>query len=149
MNAMDQDIQNMLHRYRERDINLSQLRAWLDGEWTRVEAQIPRGQWLKLKRGSEAQTNGAIARLLPACLHCLSVGEPKQFASRLEFQQYSQSRDAAVAKGIFSEIPSPDFSFEEVGSAGSVMYYRCTQCRSFWSFVEPEREENGSWNRII
>ncbi|MBL3960732.1 hypothetical protein FH728_24610, partial [Bacteroides thetaiotaomicron] len=71
VNAMDQDIQKMLRRYRDRDIDLQQLRVWLDNESARVEAQIPRGQLLKLRRGSEAQSNGVVAQLLPACEHCL------------------------------------------------------------------------------
>ena len=149
VNTMDQDIQNMLRRYRERDIDLSQLRVRLDGEGTRVEAQIPQDQLLKLKRGSEAQSNGAIARLLPACIHYLSVGEPKQFISRLEYQQYSQRRDTIVDSGVLSEIISPPFSSEAPGSAGATMYYRCMQCRSIWAFVEPEIADNGSWIRII
>ena len=148
MNAIDRDIENMLRHYRERDLDLSQLRAWPDAEGACVEAQIPRGQWLKLKRGSEAQMNGAIARLLLACIHCLSVGEPKQFVPRLRFQQYSQPRDTAVTKSILSGITSPPFSFEEVASARSAIFYRCTQCHSIWSFVELQKEENGSWNKI-
>ena len=42
LNIMDQDIRNMLCRYRDRDIGLQQLRAWLDSQGARVEAQIPR-----------------------------------------------------------------------------------------------------------
>ncbi|WP_206148133.1 hypothetical protein [Burkholderia sp. Tr-20390] len=67
MTAMDPDIQNRLRRYREREIDLHQLRVWLDGERTRVDAHIPRCEWLKPRRGSEAQSNGPIAHLLPAC----------------------------------------------------------------------------------
>jgi len=44
MTAMDPDIQNMLRRYREREIDLHQLRVWLDGERTCVDAHIPRGE---------------------------------------------------------------------------------------------------------
>ncbi|MCA8276346.1 hypothetical protein LGN17_28075 [Burkholderia sp. AU30280] len=147
---MDQDIQNMLRRYREREIDLHQVRTWLGGERTRVDAQVPRGEWLKLMRGSDAQSNGAIARLLPACLHCLGVGKPKAFASRQEYQQYTRRRDAAVASGVLSEIiPQPHFASEGHDSAGSVMYCRCTCCRSIWAFVEPEKSESGSWNRIL
>ncbi|ORT88149.1 hypothetical protein B7G54_05950 [Burkholderia puraquae] len=149
MTAVDQDIQNMLRRYRERDIDLHQLRVWLDGERTRVDAQIPRGELLKLKRGSEAQSNYAIARLLPACIRCLGVGEPKAFVSRQEYQQYIHRRDAAIANGVLSEIPEPHFSSEGPDSTGSAMCCRCTFCRSIWVFVEPEKAENGSWNRII
>ncbi|MBY8603473.1 MAG: hypothetical protein IOC39_19230 [Burkholderia sp.] len=149
VNAMDQDIQKMLRRYRDRDIDLQQLRVWLDNESARVEAQIPRGQLLKLRRGSEAQSNGVVAQLLPACEHCLGVGSPKQFVSRLEYQQYSQRRDAAVTSGVLAEIAPPPFDSEGPGSAGSAMYYRCTRCHSIWVFVEPERAENGSWNRVI
>ncbi|ABB13204.1 hypothetical protein [Burkholderia lata] len=146
---MDQDIQTMLRRYREREIDLHQLRVWLDGERTRVDAQIPRGEWLKLRRGSEAQSNGAIARLLPACMHCLGVGEPKAFASHQEYRQYAYRRDVAVANNILSEIPQPHFSSEGPDSAGSVMYCRCTFCRSIWALVEPEKAESGAWIRII
>ncbi|WP_174989005.1 hypothetical protein [Burkholderia lata] len=146
---MDQDIQTMLRRYRERDIDLHQLRVWLDGERMRVDAQIPRGELLKLKRGCEAQSNGAIARLLPACIRCLGVGEPKVFVSRQEYQQYTQRRDAAVANGVLSEISQPRFASEGADSAGSVTYCRCTCCCSIWAFVEPEKAEGGSWNRII
>ncbi|WP_244136435.1 hypothetical protein [Burkholderia sp. BCC0405] len=146
---MDQDIQNMFRRYRDQDIDLQHLRAWLDSEGVRVEAQIPRGQLLKLRRGNEAQSNGAVAQLLPACTRCLSIGSPKQFVSRVEYQQYSQRRDAAVANGDLAEIVPPAFDFEGAGSAGAAMYYRCTHCHSIWAFVEPEKAENGSWNRII
>ncbi|VWD19107.1 hypothetical protein BLA18112_05219 [Burkholderia lata] len=146
---MDQDIQNTLRRYREREIDLHQLRVWLEGERARVDAQVPRGEWLKLRRGSEAQSNGAIARLLPACIHCLGVGEPKTFASHQEYQQYTHRRDAAVANDILSEIPRPHFSSEGPDSAGAAMCCRCTHCRSIWAFVEPEKAESGSWNRII
>ncbi|WP_423382411.1 hypothetical protein [Burkholderia sp. LMG 32019] len=146
---MDHDILNMLRRYRERDIDLHQLRLWLDGESTRADAQIPRGEWLKLKRGSEAQSNGAIARLLPACMHCLGVGEPKAFVSLQEYRQYTHRRDTAVANGALSVIAQPGFSSEGLDSAGAVMYCRCSFCRSIWAFVEPEKAESGSWNRII
>ncbi|MCU9953852.1 hypothetical protein OEJ37_10830 [Burkholderia sp. BKH01] len=149
VNVMDQDVQNILRRYRDQDIDLQQLRAWLDKEGVRVEAQIPRGQLLKIRRGSEAQSNGVIAQLLPACARCRSIGSPKQFVSRVEYQQYSQRRDAAVANGFLAEISPPVFDFERAGSVGSTMYYRCTHCNSIWAFVEPEKAENGSWNRII
>ncbi|WP_254599356.1 hypothetical protein [Burkholderia lata] len=147
--TMNQDIQTMLRRYRERDIDLHQLRVWLDGERTRADAQIPRGELLKLKRGSEAQSNGAIARLIPACVHCLGIGEPKAFISHEESQQYARRRDAALANSTLSEIPQPHFSSEGSDSAGSAMYCRCACCRSIWAFVEPEKAESGSWNRII
>ncbi|WP_241021075.1 hypothetical protein [Burkholderia sp. Ac-20344] len=146
---MNQDIQRMLRRYRNRDIDLQHLRVWLDNEGARVEAQVPRGQLLKLKRGSEAQSNGVVALLLPACAYCLRVGSPKQFVSRLEYQQYSQRRDTAVASGVLAEIAPPPFDSEGAGSAGSAMYYRCTRCHAIWVFVEPEKAENGSWNRVI
>ncbi|WP_175959709.1 hypothetical protein [Burkholderia pyrrocinia] len=149
VNVMDQDVQNMFRRYRDRDIDLQQLRAWLGSEGARVDAQIPRGLLLNLTRGSEAQSNGAVAQLLPACARCLSIGSPKQFVSRVEYQQYSQRRDAAVANGFLAEIAPPAFDFEGVGTAGSTMYHRCTDCHSIWAFVEPEKMENGSWNRII
>ncbi|VWC96052.1 hypothetical protein BCO19218_02224 [Burkholderia contaminans] len=146
---MDDEIQNILRRYRDREIDLNQLRAWLDSERARADAQVPRGEWLKLMRGSEAQSNGAIARLLPACMHCLGVGEPKTFASHQEYQQYTDRRDAAVASGVLSEIPQPHFSSEGPDSAGSVMYCRCSCCRAIWAFVEPVKAERGSWHRII
>ena len=41
MTAMDPDIQDMLRRYREREIDLHQLRVWLDGERTRMDAHSP------------------------------------------------------------------------------------------------------------
>ncbi len=149
LNIMDQDIRNMFCRYRDRDIGLQQLRAWLDSQGARVEAQIPRGQLLKLRRGSEAQSNGAVAQLLPACTHCLGVGLPKQFVSRIEYQQCSRRRDAAVASGSLTEIAPPPFDSEGAGPAGSATCYRCTHCHSIWAFVEPEKADNGSWSRVI
>ncbi|WP_175873903.1 hypothetical protein [Burkholderia sp. BCC0397] len=148
---MGEDILRMLcrYRYRDRDINLQQLRAWLDHEGTRIEAKITRGQLLKLKRGGEAQSNGVIAQLLPACECCFGVGSPKQFVSRLEYQQYSQRRDAAVSSEVLVEVSSPPFDFDGLEAAGSAMYYCCARCHSIWVFIEPERMENGSWNRII
>lgn len=146
---MDPNIQTMLRRYREREIDLHQLRAWLERESTRVDAQVPRGAWLKLTRGTEAQCNGAIARLLPACIHCLGVGEPKAFVSHQEYRQYIHRRDAAIASGVLSDVPQPHFASEGPDSAGSAMYCRCTRCGSIWAFVEPEKAESGSWSRII
>ncbi|WP_346779084.1 hypothetical protein [Burkholderia sp. Tr-20390] len=146
---MDQDIQEMFRRYRDRDIDLQQLRVWLGNESARVEAQIPRGQLLKLRRGSEARSNGVIAQLLPACEYCLAVGSPKQFESRLEYQQYSQRRDTAVTSGVLADIAPPRFDSEGPGSAGSAMYYRCTRCHAIWAFVEPEKAEDGAWNRAV
>ena len=110
-----QDIQEMFRRYRDRDIDLQQLRVWLGNESARVEAQIPRGQLLKLRRGSEARSNGVIAQLLPACEYCLAVGSPKQFESRLEYQQYSQRRDTAVTSGVLADIAPPRFDSEDQG----------------------------------
>ena len=147
--AVDQDIESMLRRYRDRDIDLRQLRVWLGNESARVEAQIPRGQLQKLKRGSEAQGNGVIAQLLPACDYCLGIGSAEQFVSRQEYQQYSQRRDVAVTNGVLAEIVPPPFDPEGQGAAGAATYYRCTRCHSIWVFVEPERAENGSWDRVI
>lgn len=146
---MDRDIENEFRRFRAGDVALAQLRLWLDNERTRVESQIPRGQLLKLKRGSDAQVIAAVARLIPACPHCLGVGEPKQFVSRTEYEQYSRRRDAAVANGGLQEISPPHFPTEDEGAAGAAMYYRCLQCESFWCFVEPERADNGAWKRIF
>lgn len=145
---MDQDINNILLRYREGGISLTQLRAWLDQEQARVGAQIPRGPLLKLKRGSEAMSMDAIAKLLPACLLCVGIGEPKQFVSRTEYQQYSKRRDAAVANGVLIQIPPPPYPVEGKAATGAAGYYRCAQCGSVWVFVEPERAENGSWHRV-
>ncbi len=102
---MDDEIQNILHRYREREIDLNQLRAWLDSERARADAQVPRGEWLKLMRGSEAQSNGAIARLLPACMHCLGVGEPKKHSRHIR----SISNTPIVATQPSQAASSPKF----------------------------------------
>ena len=70
---MNQAILSVLCRYRDRGIDFKQLREWLENEGAPVVAQIARVQLLKLKGESEAQSNGGVAQLPPACKCCLSV----------------------------------------------------------------------------
>lgn len=145
---MDQDIEDILRRYRSGDVDLAQLRAWLSMEASRVAIQLKRGALLRLRHGADSTAMAAVAQLLPACIQCVSVGVPKQFVSRDEYRSYSQCRDAVVAAKVLIEIAQPPWGEELPATAGSAMHCRCSQCGSMWAFIEPEREYNGSWNRI-
>lgn len=145
---MDQGIEDMLQRYRAGGLELTQLRAWLAVEASRVAIQLPRGPLLRLRHGDDPTAMAAVAQLLPACTQCASVGTPRQFASRDEYRSYSARRDAAVGTGVLTEIASPGWEGQLPATAGSVMHCRCSRCGSLWAFIEPERQENGSWSRI-
>jgi hypothetical protein len=145
---MDHDIPTMLDNYRADHVDDAQFNAWLQVEIARLDAQIPRGLLLKLKRGSKYVRMSAIGQLLPPCGQCALVGVPKKFESRSEYGDYSRRRDDVVSVGALVEIKPPAWANEGPGSPGAAMYYRCVSCGSLWAFVEPEREDNGSWNRL-
>jgi hypothetical protein len=106
---MDQDIEDILRRYRGGDVDLAQLRAWLSMETPRVAKQVQRGPLLRLRHGDDSTAMAAVAQLLPACTQCAIVGGAKQFVSRDEYRSYSQRRDGVVAARVLMEIAPPDW----------------------------------------
>jgi hypothetical protein len=145
---MDKDISGMLAAYREGSIDLSKLKSWLEAEKSRIEAQLPRGQLLKLRHGNDYARMAAIGKLLPSCMTCASVGESRQFTSRQEYDQYSRRRDASVAAGTLRVIQPPAWTKDGPQAANAVMYYQCSTCGAVWVFGEPERADNGFWTRL-
>jgi hypothetical protein len=72
----------MLAAYGEGSIDLSKPKSWLEAKKSRMEAQLPRGQLLKLLHCHDYAWMTAIGQLLPSCMRCASVGEPRRFTSR-------------------------------------------------------------------
>jgi hypothetical protein len=148
MKEMDKDISGMLTAYREGSIDLAKFKMWIEAENPRIAAQSPRGQLLKLRHGNDYARMVAIARLLPSCEKCAMIGAPRQFASRQEYEVHSKRRDVLVASGTLRTITPPSWTCDSPPTAEAVMYYTCSTCGSIWVFGEPERAENGFWERL-
>jgi hypothetical protein len=134
--------------FRRNPVSPRGLIAWLDRNQSELAGILSPGILLKLRSNNIQKIMSAIAVLLPACTHCDQVGAPTIFASRQEHSSYAKRVDGAISNGILKRVKSPNWLLPDNSQMGADAYFECAVCGAIWSLVEPERQDNGKWERI-
>ena len=134
--------------FRKAPVSLHGLKAWLDQNQSELAEILSPGILLKLRSNKIHKIMSAIAVLLPACTHCNQVGAPTIFASRQEHSSYAYRVDDAISNAILTRVKPPYWLLPDNSQMGADAYFECTVCGAIWSLVEPERQDNGKWERI-
>ena len=135
--------------FRKDPVSLHGLKAWLDQNQSEPDGILSPGILLKLRSTNIQKIMSAIAVLLPACTpHCDQVGVPTVFASRQEHSSYAKTVDGAISNGILKRVKSPNWLLPDNSQMGADAYFECGVGGAIWSLVEPERQDNGKWERI-
>lgn len=114
----------------------------------RLAMHISAGNFLKLRRGDTQKVMASIAVVLPACVKCGNICPAGPFITRQDHATCATNVDAAVKNGDLCRIPQPNWASIDNSQLGADAYFRCTGCGSVWTLVEPERQENGTSERL-
>jgi hypothetical protein len=149
MNALlDNDIHEELVNFRQGAINLGVFQHWVEKNHDRLAAQIPAGILLKLRRGDVRKIMASIAKLIPTCARCGQICQVGPFTTRQAHAKCASNVDAAVKNAVLSRIAQPNWVPIGNSQFGAAGYFKCTGCGSVWTLVEPERQDNGTWERL-
>lgn len=146
--SFDETFVANLRKFRRGDIDLPSFQDWIARQSTNLSLMVPTGVLLKLRRGDKEKAMRAVARLLPACAYCGQMPAVGVFTSREQHSTYASWVTQAVRNGTFKPIPRPDWLHSTQQHFGADGYFQCTNCGSLWTLVEPEREDNGLWERL-
>jgi hypothetical protein len=86
--------------------------------------------------------------LLPACIECQNLCQEGTFWSRHEQGKCPAQIVNSVQKGYLRKISRPEWVHSGGTHFGADAYFECTICSAIWTMVEPEREDNGLWERL-
>lgn len=137
-----------LQAFRSGNMRLLDFQTWAANSVDLTNSQIPSGILLKLKRGDVPKVMAAIVSLIPACKACSQLPKPKEFTNRAEHADCALRVDACIAVGVLQRIKCPDWVSLQESHVGAYACYMCATCESMWLLVEPERQDNGLWERL-
>ena len=145
---LEAELEKHLRAFRAEPGSPCELKAWLDQNQPELATILSPGILLKLRSPNVGKIMGAIALLLPGCTHCGQVGAPTTFASRQEHSSYAKRVDDAISNNILKRVKAPQWLLPDNSQMGADGYFKCSVCGAIWSLVEPERQDNGKWERI-
>lgn len=137
-----------LREIREDPNKFGPFQVWMQSNEDALAGLISQGDLLRLKRGDLPRVMNALTRLLPSCSACGKLWPRGAFSSRADHQACAQRVDMALADGVLRRTDRPAWVLSDVSQFGSDAYYGCVNCGAHWILVEPEREDNGLWDRI-
>lgn len=148
MRQISKDLIDRLRAFRNAPLKQKDLRVWVRQERAQLDQQFAPGLVLKLCSRDLQSIMSSIAILVPACSKCAKTGEQKIFGSRIEQLAYSNRVDLALESGELVRIKRPQWFQHCSTQLGADAYFECKFCGAIWTLVEPERQDNGMWQRI-
>lgn len=145
---LDNDIYEKFVNFRRGMINLGVFQRWVEENRERLAEQIAAGILLKLRRGDLQKAMASLATLIPTCVKCRSICQAGPFMTRQDHAKCALNVDIVVKNGHLSQIPRPNWTPIDNSQLGADAYFICTGCGSVWTLVEPERQDNGTWQRL-
>lgn len=146
--SLQTELKARLQAFRQEPISPMPLKTWLDRNKADLAQSLSPGILLKLRSGNTGKIMAAIAVLLPHCTQCGQIGVVKIFSSRQEHLSYARKVEDALSAGVLKIIRSPSWLVPATLQMGAANYLECAVCGAIWSLAEPERDENGRWERI-
>lgn len=147
-NNLKFELVSELKSFRSGAIDASSFREWIVVNYKDLEPLISPGLLIKLKRGSEPQMRATVASLLPSCPNCRDICEEGSFLTREEYVTCTSKVTEAVRTGSLAPVGRPSWFNPEDKHFGADGYYKCNICEAMWTLVNPEREDNGLWERV-
>lgn len=145
---LDIDLHEEFVNFRQGVIDLGIFQQWVEKNHDRLATHISAGTLLKLRRGDIRKVMASIAMLLPSCVKCGNICQAGPFTTRQDHATCASNVDVAMKNGVLSRIPQPNWSPIDSSQLGADAYFKCTSCGSVWTLVEPERQDNGTWERL-
>lgn len=142
-NAIDRFLE-----FRSNPIDLNSFHNWIKASHAELLTHLSPGILLKLTRGDTAKVLITISKILPACSNCADICKEGAFANRSEHVSCASRVDLAILDGYLERIKKPSWVGQDNFQLGADAYYKCSSCGSIWTLVEPERQDNGLWERL-
>lgn len=145
---LDSDLHEEFAKFRQGNIDHGIFQQWVENNYDRLARHISVGNLLKLRRGDIRKAMASIATLLPSCGKCGNIYQAGPFTTRQDHATCASKVDLAMKNGELIRIPQPIWSPIDNSQLGADAYFECTGCGSIWTLVEPERQDNGTWERL-
>jgi hypothetical protein len=147
-NISDPELIVELKNFQSGITDLINFQIWIGTKYDHLRSLIPPGILLKLRRGTEEQVMKAIASLLPPCAVCGEICSEGNFLTRQNYLECMPRIEQSIRNGLLVQIPRPRWFHAGDKHFGADGYFKCTACNAIWTFVMPEREDNGLWERL-
>jgi hypothetical protein len=146
--SLDPRIIEKLRDFQKGQVDLQSFQQWISVHSDQLRLGLAPGVLLNLKRGDKQKAMKAAAMALPACSDCGHLCDSGVFSSRQEHSACAAQVKESVRKGTLKGIPRPNWFRASPHNLGADGYFECGNCSAIWTLVEPEREDNGLWERI-
>lgn len=148
MNNLSNDFEAALREVRSNPGMKDEFQKWVRAHNESLSNHLSQGVYLRLARGDIEKVMSSVAALLPGCSHCERICSQGAFDSRSEQHECERRVDAALQGGDLRRVKRPVWFNPHHSQLGSDGYFECVTCGSVWTLVEPERQDNGLWERI-
>jgi hypothetical protein len=145
---LDSDLHDEFVNFRQGVIGLDIFQQWVEKNHDRLATHISAGNLLKLRRGDIHKVMASIAKVLPSCIKCGNICQAGPFTTRHDHATCASNVEMALKNGEISRIPLPSWAPIDNSQLGADAYFKCMGCGSVWTLVEPERQDNGTWERL-
>lgn len=144
----DSEFIDKLREFQRGSVDLLSFQQWIELHYDQLTPLVAPGALLKLRRGDKQKALKAVGQLLPSCPDCAQLCEGRVFSSREEHGVCAARVEDSLRAGTLKRIQRPDWFHPSELHFGADGYFECTMCGTIWTLVEPEREDNGLWERL-
>jgi hypothetical protein len=145
---LDPEIIGKLKEFQKGELDLQSFQKWISVHSDQLRLFLAPDVLLCLKRGDKQKAMKAVVMVLPACSACAHIGDIGVFSSRQEHSACIARVKESVLRGVLKGIPRPKWFHASGHNLGADGYFECENCSAIWTLVEPEREDNGLWERL-
>jgi hypothetical protein len=146
--AVAEQLAERLRALRAEPRELASFQVWVKANRSVLSTEMSPGNLLKLSHGNMAKVMEALVNLLPDCTRCGRICQPGPFASRIEHAECASLVDSAVNDEVLLRVKRPGWVLLDQRQLGADAYFECRNCGALWTLVEPERQDNGLWERL-
>jgi hypothetical protein len=127
---------------------LINFRDWVKINKSELTKFFSPGEILRFLHGSIQEILHSTLKIKNDCQFCSILPIENLFSSRGEFELFMKYIENLVNKNIFISVSQPNW-FKSTGEyAGAEGFFKCTFCDGLWQTTLPEKEHNGTINRI-
>jgi hypothetical protein len=128
--------------------SLSDFHNWEKFHQAALVANFTQGEILRFRHDSAQEIFRQAIKIREACQYCGSLPTENNFSSRKYFLLTAKYLDNLIRWGIFIRATAPSWFISAGEYVGAEDYLQCVACGGLWHLTLPEKENNGSFNRI-
>lgn len=133
----------------QKDPNSLQIfHSWIKKNNLLFQNEISAGELLRLKNGPMQEVLRIAIKFRLSCQYCKLFPTQKYFLCRSDFNSVMTCLEMLASQSVLARIKPPLWYSSNGNYTGAEGFFECKVCGAIWQVTIPEKEDNGSINRI-